>query len=376
MGGIEIVMLNIGTELVKRGHDVTVLTLNAFDSKRSALRSTENIDGIHVKRFSFPPFPEDILFLPRLVSDMISSDFDLIHVFSIGLGLFTNTVILTAILQKRPFVATPVHHQYTKSSYGISLRKCLRLFFLEKIRPRILKRASYVTASTEFEAAFYRQHGVSNVKVIPEGIHVSRPPVESVINFKKKYDLDSKIVVSVGRITEYKRQDLLIKAFSQVLHQFPQAKLLIVGKDWGYLPTLKKTAEECNCQRNVIFTGLISDDDVSCAYESADVVAHTSYDESFVRIALEAWSHQKPIVCFDLGGPTEFIKPNMGTLVKYGDTEKMGKMILKLFLDENLSREMGENGYNAVETKYLWSKIAKEYESVYALAMHSAHAVL
>jgi glycosyltransferase involved in cell wall biosynthesis len=368
IGGIEVIMLHLGTELVKRGYDVTVFTRNAVQYKRAALRPTEYINGILVKRLG-TSFPPSISLDPRIVSDLISLNFDLIHAFSYHFAFnFVNIASLVSILKKKPLVATPIYNPIRAKFYRTFSSKVTTLLFDQNIGPRILKKANLVTALSKSEADFYRQHGISNLRIIPEGVYISKPPLENVVRFKEKYGLIDKVILAVGRLESYKGQDLLLKAFQIVLKYFPKAKLLIVGKDWGKLAELEKIVEEGKCNKNVIFTGSISETELECAYESADVVVHPSLFETFTRIALEAWSHKKPIICFDLGGPTEFITAETGILVKYRDVDSLGRMIIKLLSDEELSKAMGENGYLAVKSKYLWSKIVKEYELVYELA--------
>ena len=367
IGGIEKLMLNIGTELLNKGHDLTIITTNSRESKPSTFRKIETIDGLLVKRFNILPIAGKFI-APKLMHYLLSSDFDIIHVFSYHPTFFTNLCSIISILNKKTIVTTPIYNPIRVRLSKTFFSKCGATLFEKKIGIEILKRMNYVIALSQSEENFYRLHGISKVKTIPEGIYLPKTTIETKTKFKKHYDLTDRVILSVGRIEEYKRQDLIIRAFTSVLNEYPRAKLLIIGKDWGYLPTLKKIAEDCKCEENVIFTGVLSESDLNCAYESSNVVVHASSFETFARIALEAWSHKKPIVCFDIGGPTEFIKPNMGALIKYGDIEAMSKAIIKLLSNDQQSRFIGYNGYVEVEQKYIMSRIVAEYEKVYKLA--------
>jgi glycosyltransferase involved in cell wall biosynthesis len=371
VGGIEIVAMNIANGLAKRGHDVTILTAKALEFRRAALKDVDKIGDVSVKRFAILPFAasRQLFLAAGIVPELLSADYDLVHVFSYGFSFLTNTSACIAAMRKKALVMTPIYNPIRVALYKGSLSRLSGVVFDKRVGIRILKMAKCVTALSESEAKFYRAHGVASVRVIPEGIDVSRPSQKHLSKFISEYGLTDKTILSVGRIVEYKGQDLLIEAFANVLRRFPAAKLLIVGKDWGYLDILRSTAQKCNCLESVIFTGPLSELKLSCAYESADVVVHTSRFETFARIALEAWSHKKPIVCFDLGGPTEFITEDRGIRVNYGDIEQLSTKIVELLSNKDVRTEMGQNGYNAVRKRHLWGTIVDEYEDVYRFSI-------
>jgi glycosyltransferase involved in cell wall biosynthesis len=363
IGGIEVVMYHIGKELLKRGNSVTVLTRNVVQSKPADLEPLENIDGIIVKRYNN-------IFSFRFVSDLVNSDFDVIHVFSYQFAVnLTNIASFLSKLVNKPLVVTPIYNPIRPTFKRTFFSKFAAIVFDQKIGIEILKRASLVTALTASEAEFYRKNGVTRVRVVPEGVYISKVSFDEVSKFKEKYDLTDQVVLSIGRLEAYKGHDLLLRAFASVVKMLPNSKLMVVGKDWGALLKLKKIAYEEKCESNIIFTGLLSDDEVACAYEAADVIVHPSKFETFVRTALEAWSHKKPIICFNLGGPTEFIHSNMGILVKYGDISELGEMILKLLENKELSKIMGLKGFQAVRRTHLWKNVVDEYECVYKMAI-------
>jgi len=369
IGGIENLMLGIGKELHRKGHEITVFTTNVIKDKSAVLKPEEKIQDIYIKRFNPLPFPNSAFVTPSMIPQLCSASFDLMHVFSYHPVFMTNASCLVSKLLKKPLVMTPIYNTIRTTLYQNFITRSYSEFFDEKIGPIILRRADYVTALTTSEADFYRTCGVKNIKVVPEGIDIPNPPPAAEIQkFREKYLLDGEVLLSVGRIIKYKGLDFLIKAFAYVLKRFPIAKLLIVGEDWGYLSSVKRIVSELKCDENVVFTGLLNNLELACAYEAADFVVHPSYFETFIRIALEAWAHRKPIVCFNLGGPTEFITPETGILVKYGDLHEMRDAITKLLSNQKLCKSMGENGYRLVSSKYSWDNIATELENIYQLA--------
>ena len=372
IGGIEVLMLNIGKRLVGRGHDVTVLTSNAVKFTSASLEPEEDIEGIHVKRFKFLPFPYSsrmpTFITPGIAPYLVSTEADLMHAFSYHPTFLTNISCLIWSWLKKPLVITPIYNPIRRIHYDSLLARSLYGFFDEKIGIKILKKSDYIIALTKTEADFYNKHGITNVKVIPESVELDySPSPREVHKFKEKHHLSGEVVISVGRIVKSKRLDLLIAAFAKVLEYFPHAKLLVIGADWGCLSNLREIVRTMGCGANVIFTGPVDDLELARAYESADVVVHSAEFETFARIALEAWSNKKPFICFDLGGPTDFITPEVGVLVKYGDINRMSEAIIKLLSDKKLSRSMGEKGYRLVKSRYSWRRIIDEIEEIYQI---------
>ena len=122
-----------------------------------------------------------------------------------------------------------------------------------------------------------------------------------------------------------------------------------------------------DCDNNVIFTGLLNNKELTYAYSASDIVVHPSLFETFTRIGLEAWTYRKPIVCFDLGGPTEFISREAGIIVKYNDVTALSQAMIKLLADPMTRKSMGNNGFKLIINKYSWQNVATEIENIYQL---------
>ena len=76
--------------------------------------------------------------------------------------------------------------------------------------------------------------------------------------------------------------------------------------------------------------------------QAMDVFVHTSYDEAFGIVVIEAMALGKAVVASDEGGPTEIITPGVnGLLSPYGDAPALADAILRLLGDERLRRQMG-----------------------------------
>ncbi len=87
-------------------------------------------------------------------------------------------------------------------------------------------------------------------------------------------------------------------------------------------------------------------------YESFVFVAQLSWFETFRRIALEAWSHRKPIVALDLGSATEHIKGSSAGILVHDNVGEVVSAIRKLIEDGEFRAVMGSRGYEVFRERY------------------------
>lgn len=363
-------MHSIAKKMIERGHEVTVITSNTKQLKHAELKKEEYIDGVKIKRvriYQFLPY-RYLFFAPGIIPAILKEKGDIVHIFSYMPTFITNVPPVVSKIKGIPLVMTPIFHPRRQSiTYVGFLQKKLGCFYDNIIGPRILKLADHVTGLTENEVKFYRAKGIRHVSVIPEGISVESNiyvSKEYQREFKEKIGIkDEKVVLSVGRIGKYKGLDMLVRAFAKMQIEVPNSKLVIIGADWGYQKEVENIVNEFGCNEDVIFVGEVRYKELCCAYEIADVVVHPSLFETFCRIALEAWSHKKPVIVFDEVG--EPVTPSTGIIVKYKDENGLAEAMVKLLTDKDFACNIGENGYKLVHERFIWDKIADQFEDIY-----------
>lgn len=75
---------------------------------------------------------------------------------------------------------------------------------------------------------------------------------------------------------------------------------------------------------------------------SFDIFLMTSREDPFPLVVLEAASLQKPILCFaNAGGVPEFVTPDIGYVVPYGDTNELATKIQELVTNPSVKESMG-----------------------------------
>ena len=142
----------------------------------------------------------------------------------------------------------------------------------------------------------------------------------------EKYNLkNKKVLLYVGRVAPHKGIHLLLKAFDILKEEFPNLKLLIVGKPTFslYFRKLRRMAH-----KDVIFTGFVPDKELPFYYAACDLYVTASLWEGFNLPAAEAQACGKKVVAFDVCSHREVVKN--GILVKKDNLREFANAIMKL----------------------------------------------
>lgn len=139
-------------------------------------------------------------------------------------------------------------------------------------------------------------------------------------------------ILTVGRLSStdtYKGFDTLIEAMPAVRHEYPAARLRVVGKGDDQ-PRLAALAAELGVAGSVDFLGPISDEALRAEYASCDLFALPSRKEGFGLVYLEAMAYGKPCIAARAGGAPEVINDRVGALVDYGNIPDLAAAIGEL----------------------------------------------
>ena len=159
----------------------------------------------------------------------------------------------------------------------------------------------------------------------------------------QEYD---RTILSVGRLDQLKRNDLLIKSLKDTDKNI---RALIAGKG-PEMESLKKLAHSLGVEKRVQFLGFVSDDELIKLYANAGAVYFAPVDEDYGYITLEAFLSKKPVItCKDSGGPLEFVRDGESGYVCNATPESIGAAIQKICNNSNRCKEMGQVGYECVK---------------------------
>lgn len=196
------------------------------------------------------------------------------------------------------------------------------------------KCSDYIITLTEEDKNNY----LKNLKIKGKIDYIYNP-MESVEI--KNCNINSKQIVSVGRLTYQKGFDILCDVAKDVLSKNPDYKWIILG-DGEDKEKLQSKIKEYNLQDRLILKGKVSN--VEDYYENSALYVMTSRFEGLPMTLLEAKNHKLPIVSFDCPtGPSEIIRNNVnGYLVKANDIKEMSNKVNSVLQDDKKLKEFSD----------------------------------
>lgn len=190
---------------------------------------------------------------------------------------------------------------------------------------------------------------------------------------------DNRFVVGwLGRMTEIKRADDLIRALAQAHAGGMEADLLLVG-DGPLRRALTDLATELGVLPHCHFTGYRAD--VGDIYAAIDAFSLTSANEGTPATIIEAQAAGLPVVSTDVGGVGDIVRDGQsGLLVEAGDVAGVAEGLARLAEDAGLRRRFGEYGRSVVAPRYTVPRLVDDvdrlYKSLLAVAAPRPHRVM
>lgn len=188
---------------------------------------------------------------------------------------------------------------------------------------------------------------------------------EKILNkTRTKYALYKPFLLYTGVWRNHKNIVGLIKAFSilKKKHKF-EGFLVITGKEDPFYPEVKSTVTKEGLQKDVIFTGLVEDEELVALYNLAKVFVFPSFYEGFGLPPLEAFSCETPVCASNISAIPEVC----GDAALYFNPEKpedMAEKILKVWRSLNLQKELIKKGLRRVKM-FSFRQMAEETLEVY-----------
>lgn len=163
---------------------------------------------------------------------------------------------------------------------------------------------------------------------------------------KKTSELNSKNIISIGKLSKEKAYIDLVEIFKYVSLKYPDWKLNIIG-DGPERNLVEEKIKKYQLTENVILHGFQDKNYIKKFFEQSSIFIMSSTTESFGIAILEAFSYGVPCVAFDDAlGAKELISNNWdGYLISNFDKEKMTKKIIDLIKNDNRRIIMGNNAH-------------------------------
>jgi phosphatidylinositol alpha-1,6-mannosyltransferase len=397
LGGAEVHARAISERLARRGHEVTVLTINgraSVEGNGQGLRDTEVVHDVAVHRFNPADRLQELFngFLKirgahRLLGLAIGMD----RVQMLAIGPYTLRALHSSIRSNADVVAVSNWYCGTLASQtclarrfrnfalvGIPFFHTERYWSHSSLYGRMLERCDAVVALTEHERGFIGQRSArDNVHVVGVGVDPATFLAADGQVIRDRFGIgDAPLVGYVGRMTAVKGVATLIEAMKRVWRTNPGVRLLLAGP--GLLTAAKRQDEIAQAlaglsdadRSRIITIDRFSEDEKASIFDSLDLFVMPSVAESFGIAYLEAWLCSKPVIGARIGATQCVIEDGVdGTLVTPGSPTELAESILRLLSDPAAREGMGRIGYSKTMARFTWDAITDQIEHIY----HQAH---
>lgn len=236
----------------------------------------------------------------------------------------------------------------------------------------IVHNADIVTVNSTFmqqQLVSLAPDSVQKVRVIPMGIEPKKFQTGKFIDMKKKYQSDH-LILSVGRLIDLKGTINLINAMPDVLRQFPDTVLLIIGAGPEKETLLNRTCE-LSLENRIHFPGVVDRENLPSYYHAADIFVLPSINksgktEALGVVLLEAMASGCPVIGSNVGGIPDIITDGTnGSLVPEQNPVVLAEKIVALLSDTILAERFRHAGYETVRTRFSWENISRQFSEAY-----------
>jgi glycosyltransferase involved in cell wall biosynthesis len=174
--------------------------------------------------------------------------------------------------------------------------------------------------------------------------------------------------VFVGRLVDWKRLDLALRAIAQL----PDAELEVIGDgvmraQWTVL------TEELGIADRVKWVGWLPQGECAHRLSGATALLLPSIYECGGAVVLEAMACGIPVIAVAWGGPLDYLDESCGILVRPSGPESIIEGFVeagrKLAIDGNLRARLGAAGRRRVESLFDWNRKIDQILEIYRRAI-------
>jgi glycosyltransferase involved in cell wall biosynthesis len=356
VGGLERIVLSLVRSGRERGHRVSVVCVE----RPGKLAAEAESAGATIVSLDKPPGRLQG-YIRRAEQVLTALKPDILHTHQIGATWYLGQAARS--LAGPPVLHTEHGNEFARST---SWWKNLKVRLFLRQTARFVEK--FCCVSHEIARGVKRWRTIPNwkVEVVPNGIRTELDtdlPSPAEVRSELGIPDGARVLGTVGRLAEVKRQDLLLRAVFKLRKTFPDLQLILVG-DGPERQKLATLAGELRVAERVHFVGYQARPEQYLRI--MDVFALTSRSEGFPVSLLEAWVAGVPVVCSAVGGIPDVVTPEEdGLLFPSEDQTELVAALGRLLGDGDLRSRLGKAGNRGVKERYSLERMADVYEARY-----------
>jgi glycosyltransferase involved in cell wall biosynthesis len=361
--------------LAHLGHDVTVLTADwgldrrlallpgeppAGDSPFGRKREVNGVKAIYLPNWLHYHAASWNPALPRYLRARLEN-FDVVHIFGLYdlLGFQTGAA---AAKRGIPYIVEPIG-MFVPIVRNVRLKRMYHALFGRQM----LLGAAAIIATSEQEKTELIGGGIAAEKIVLRRNGVAPPArIPPRGTFRKSLGIpaDAPLVLFLGRLSQKKSPNLLLKAFAKAATIHSTLRLAFVGPDEsGMLARLQRMAEDLHLAGRVHFSGPVSGEAKWGAYVDADIFVLPSQNENFGNTAAESVAAGTPVIVTNQCGIAPLLADVAGLAVNH-DADSLAGALLRLLDDRALYQGLKRRCSFALQ-QLDWETPVREMDSLF-----------
>jgi len=341
-GGAEVHLHQIFSRIVKMGNEVTL-----FCCEIENMPKNEVIDGINVIRhgnrntFNFGV-------KKYYLENFADENFDIVIDDVNKIPFYTKDFV------KKPLMGISHHFFGTSIFKEVNPIAALYVYLSEFVMKYKYKNIPFsVVSESTLDEFKHKNYDTSNFKIIYNAIDQSKFDFE----VKKKEDILT--ITYFGRLKKYKSVQHLLIAYSLIKDKLPNSQIYIIGKG-DYSNKLKELAIELNIEKNVQFWGFVDEETKIDLLSRSHIAVNTSIKEGWGITNIETNACGTPVISADSPGLRDSVKVGeSGYLYKYGDTQELSQIILRVLKNNDERIKLSEGALQWAKN-FSWDKSAQQ----------------
>jgi glycosyltransferase involved in cell wall biosynthesis len=338
-GGAEVHFHEIFKRVVAAGHRVTLLSC-LFEGAPFE----EIVDGIRIVRRGKRDFFNYAV--PRAYGELRARD----H-FDIVFDDLNKIPFYTPFFVKEPIVAI-AHHFFGKRIFmEVSFQYGTYVSLSEFFVRYVYRRTPFAVVSNSTRAELRRWGIRSEIDLLPNAVDLKRYKVLPELKSS------SPVIGYLGRIKKYKSVDHIIRAMPEIVKRIPDVTLKVIG-DGDALPELQQLAHLLAVDKNIEFTGHVSQEDKVRLINESWIVVNPSSKEGWGLTVIESNACRVPVVAARSPGLMDsVIDGKTGTLYEYGNITQLANSVADLLQNDEKRSHLADNARNWAE-RWNWDDSA------------------
>lgn len=313
-------------------------------------KEVENVKKVLVdaKHYSFA---EQTKFLFKLNKEKL----DIVHFPHFNVPIF----------YRRPYVVT-IHDLTLNFFPGQKMTKFYHRFAYNLTIRNATKKAKKIIAiskNTKKDLIEILNIDPKKIEIVYNGIDEKFKFIQDVSKFKKtlkKYKISKQFLLYTGVWRNHKNLPRLLKAFKILKEEKNlDLHLVITGKEDPHYPEVKKTVKKLDLTEDIIFPGLVDDEELIHLYNAAFIFVFPSLYEGFGLPPLESMRCGTPVVASNISSIPEVCgEENAIYFDPYSATD-IAEKINSLYIDSAKQAKLVEKGIK-YSSQFSWATTAEQ----------------